>query len=570
MQKLVLIILGLVVLASCQKPYPEIDQYRKEIRINQIGYYPKGIKKIVLADSISFSSFSVIDIHNKKSVFDGNFSESTIWELSGEEIRVGNFSDFKTTGEYVIYIEGLGYSYPFEINNNVFNDALLGSVKGLYYQRASIPLEEKYAGKWYRKAGHPDTEVYFHSSSGKDTTETVSSPGGWYDAGDYNKYVINGAFPLGQYFQLWEQYPEVISDNQLTIPESGNGISDFLDELKYELDWLLTMQDKDGGLFHKLTTKNFEDMIMPHKAVNQRYIVGKGTAATLNFAAATAQAYRVFEKIDTTYAQKLLTASESAWKWAKENQKITFQNPIDIRTGEYGDNNFDDEFIWASAELFLSTGKNEYLDHFNSYPLDLTFKSSESWTAYMKFLGVYSLLNHKQKTPDTLVADLTKKLVASADDLTEKAKSGAYFQPISDFTWGSNSDVLNAAMLVAQAYRQEPKVAYLEAVQQMTDYIFGTNAVGYSFLTGFGDQTPMNIHHRQSGADDIQVPVPGLLSGGPSIQQLDTSNDVVYPENVTQMKSWVDQEGSYVTNEICLNWNAPLTYVLGFLERESN
>ncbi len=570
MQKLVLLILSLIVLTNCQKPYPEIDQYRPEIRINQIGYYPNGIKKIVLADSVYFSTFSVIDINEMKSVFDGNLSEFSKWELSGEKFKVGNFSDFKTAGEYVIYVEGLGYSYPFKINHNVFNNVLLGSVKGLYYQRASIPLEEKYAGKWHRPEGHPDDHIRFHPSTGKDSTLLVSSPGGWYDAGDYNKYVINAAFPLGQYFQLWEQYPEVITDNQLAIPESGNKVSDFLDELKYELDWLLTMQDQDGGLFHKLTTKNFEDMIMPHKAVNQRYIVGKGTAATLNFAAAMAQAHRIYKKIDATYAQKLLTASESAWNWAIKNPNIIFQNPKDVHTGEYGDTNFDDEFIWASAELFLSTGKNEYLDRFNKYPTDLTFKSGESWTTYMKFLGVYSLLNHKQKTPDTIVTTLTKKLVASADDLTENVRNGAYFQPISDFTWGSNSDILNAAMLIAQAYRQEAKPEYLKAVQQMADYIFGKNAVGYSFLTGFGEQTPMNIHHRQSASDGIEEPVPGLLSGGASIQKIDTSNGVVYPNNVAPMKSWVDQEGSYVTNEICLNWNAPLTYVLGFLEQESN
>jgi endoglucanase len=97
------------------------------------------------------------------------------------------------------------------------------------------------------------------------------------------------------------------------------------------------------------------------------------------------------------------------------------------------------------------------------------------------------------------------------------------------------------------------------------DYIFGHNPLGISFLTGFGDKTPMFIHHRQSAADGIAEPVPGLLSGGPNPKQQDTQY-TTYPSMVRPMQSWVDQEPSYASNEICLNWNAPLVYVLGWLE----
>jgi len=93
--------------------------------------------------------------------------------------------------------------------------------------------------------------------------------------------------------------------------------------------------------------------------------------------------------------------------------------------------------------------------------------------------------------------------------------------------------------------------------------------LGFSFVTGFGDMPPMYIHHRQSAADGIVDPVPGLLSGGPNDDKQDVSDGVVYPENFTPMKSWVDHEDSYASNEICLNWNAPLTYILGYLEQES-
>jgi len=153
--------------------------------------------------------------------------------------------------------------------------------------------------------------------------------------------------------------------------------------------------------------------------------------------------------------------------------------------------------------------------------------------------------------------------------LVAKASKLPYFQPIDDFQWGSNSDVLNTAMIMAQAYRLEPKPIYLSSIQQAVDYIFGNNATGYSYLTGHGDKTPMFIHHRQSAADGIEEPVPGLLSGGPNSGMQDAASGVVYPSNATPMKSWADQEPSYASNEICLNWNAPLTYILGFLEQEA-
>lgn len=248
---------------------------------------------------------------------------------------------------------------------------------------------------------------------------------------------------------------------------------------------------------------------------------------------------------------------------------MAYGNPEDIATGEYGDTNFEDEWFWANAELFISTGNSQYLDDVQGKKLNFRFKIGESWTGFMRFLGMFSLLENKSSVPDGLYRRLQDGILMEADFLIQKAQELAYFQPIDDFQWGSNSDVLNAAMIMAMAYRLEKKEKYLVGVQQAMDYVLGNNALGISFLTGFGDATPMNIHHRQSASDEIKEPVPGLLSGGPNSRLQDVAGGTVYPENVKPMKAWVDQEPSYASNEICLNWNAPLTYVLGFLEQES-
>ncbi len=542
--------------------------YTPDIRLNQIGYYPAAVKKATVLQGEGKEEFKIVDKDKMEVIHTGNLSQPKDWELAGETVRVADFSTIKDEGTYMILVEGLGYSYPFEIRHNVLDSTFLGSVKGLYYQRVGIPLQEEHAGQWQRPMAHPDDSVLFHPSSGK-TKGFLSSPGGWYDAGDYNKYVVNGSFPLGQLFLLEEQYPGIIKDKELGIPESGNGISDYLDELRYEMDWLLTMQDADGGLFHKLTAKKFEPMVMPHEATSQRYIVGKGTAATLDFAACAAQAYRIFREMDAEYAGKCLEAAKRAYAWALNNPGIKFVNPDDISTGQYGDTNFDDEWFWADAELFIATEDSSYLDHLRMESIDFTFKPGESWTRYMRFLGMFSLLENREVVPPDLYRRLRNGILESADALVGKANNLDYFQPIDDFHWGSNSDVLNAAMIMAQAYRLEKKEDYLVGVQQAMDYVLGHNAMGVGYLTGFGDKTPMFIHHRQSAADGIAEPVPGLLSGGPNSRLQDVVGGAVYPENPAPMKSWVDQEPSYASNEICLNWNAPLTYVLGFLEQES-
>ncbi|EAR01059.1 glycoside hydrolase family 9 protein [Maribacter sp. HTCC2170] len=565
---LTLLIIGLCIGCAGKQFPPDDNEYSDQIRLNQIGYYPNAVKKAVIVEVKGATDFSIVDRKTMYSVFEGKLSEQISWELSGEKVQIANFSDLTKTGKYILYIDCLGYSYPFEIRNNVLDQVFLGSVKAMYYQRMSTPLEEEFAGKWHRPMAHPDDNVSYHPSSGRNEG-FLNSPGGWYDAGDYNKYVVNGSFPLGQFLSFHEQYPNTLKDNSLNIPESGNGTSDYLDELKYEMDWLLTMQDDDGGLFHKLTALNFQGMVMPHEATAKRYVVGKGTAASLDFSACAAKAYRVFKEIDANYAHKCLEASKRAYAWALENPDVEYLNPEIVSTGQYGDKDFLDEWFWANAELYISTGENEYLKKLTESDFNFEFVPGDNWTKFMRFMGMFALLDNKETLSSQIFESLKKGIILEADKLVERSNSLAYFQPLDDFQWGSNSDVLNAAIIIANAYRLNPKPDYLIAVQQAADYVLGANATGFSFVTGYGHKTPMFIHHRQSEADGIDEPIPGLIAGGPNFGKQDVADGVVYPENAPPMKSWVDQEPSYASNEICINWNSPLSYILGFLENES-
>ena len=423
-----------------------------------------------------------------------------------------------------------------------------------------MAIEEPYGGIYQRASGHPDDQCYFHPSTGKEEG-TLNSPGGWYDAGDYGKYAVNAAIAVGQMLNLMETLPEAAPGDQLTIPESGNGIPDLLDEIRYELDWVATMQDDVGGVFHKLTALNFGGFIMPEEYDLDRYIIGKGTSSSLNFAAVMAQASRVYAEIDPLFSASALEAAEAAWKWAVENDSIPFRNPEDVFTGEYGDHQFSDDFYWAAAELYVSTGREDYIAYLLENEEPYQHQMTNSWKFFIRNMGFHTLLiNETDMHPA-----LKEKHLKLSDEILEKLNTIPYRISIDHFEWGSNSDVLNQAMILCIAHHLTGDQKYLDGALRNTNYIFGKNATAYSFMTGFGSKQVMHPHHRPSGADAIDEPVPGFIVGGPNKDKQDRQ-EVQYASDYPA-RSFEDVEPSYASNEVCLNWNAPAVFVLGYLEQ---
>ncbi len=533
----------------------------ESIRINQLGYFPTAKKTGSIAGGNQVSLFNVIDLNNGNVIQSGSVGEQRYAELSSEYLQEFDFSDLTREGFYQLKFDNGLYSYPFEIGTNIYDQALYLAAKSYYYQRVGTDITEEYASDWKRPAGHPDTKVLYHPSTGK--TGAISSPGGWYDAGDYGKYVTNGSFSAGQLLFALERYPELYPDGSLNIPESGNGINDLLDELKYETDWIATMQDVDGGVFHKLTTANFAGAIMPHQATEDRYIMPKSSVAAFDFAAFLAKMARNYKNYDKKLADKWRAQAEKAWKWGVQNPEDHFKNPKGVATGEYGDDDSSQEQFWAAAELFTTTGNQEYLEYIKNNLPDLTYTYGDGWQSFMRYLGVFTLLNNKGDLPPDLAAELEKRLISSADDLANRVQTFDYRQGVNDFQWASNSDVQNSAYVIAEAWQIAPKQEYVDAVLSSLNYLFGHNATGYCFMTGIGDKPPMNIHHRPSKADGIVEPVPGFVCGGPNDDKQD-ANDVDYPENASQMHSYRDVWESYASNEVCLNWNSPTPYLLKF------
>ena len=547
------------------------DLATPSIQLNQVGYgvgerirftFTDTARQIVPGGS-PVTGYSITDLSGDTVVREGLFGEAEDWsELAGVRAYAVDAEPLPA-GDYRVYVRDVGFSYPLHVSAQPYREVFTAAVRGFYYQRAGAELPEAHAGEWARAAGHPDTLVYYHPSTGRDGG-TFRSPGGWYDAGDFNKYVVNGAFPVGQLLALYEDIGDPAPDGALNIPESGNGKSDFLDEIKYELDWLLTMQDEDGGVFHKLTTLKFAGMVMPEAGTKDRFAVAKSTPATLDFAAATAQAARVYRDYDPDFADRLLAAARRAWAWGRKNDAAFFRNPADVSTGQYGDGNADDERAWAAAELFATTGEQEFYNDLQKNTPRVRFGAGVGWNSYMANLAAFTLLRFPDRVPREVYGKVQGLVTTLADSLVQSTDTNAYRQPITEFGWGSNSDVANAAMVMAAAHRLDADPAYLTGMRRCLDYLLGNNPNGVCYLTGFGSRSPQFIHHRQSAADGVDAPVPGLLSGGPNDGQQDR-DAVTYPAGLAPMRSWLDETPSYATNEIALNWNAPFAYVAGYL-----
>jgi endoglucanase len=565
-------LLSIVVAEAQQSPNP--------IRINQEGYYVQAPKVAAVVGDVTADKFYILSAVKNDTVYRGALSAVTQSTNSSLKTRLADFSAFRKAGRFRLIVPGIAPSYPFAIAAHVHHASAVALLKGFYYQRVSMPLEEKYAGKWHRAAGHPDTEVLIHPSAATDKRPAgtvISSPGGWYDAGDYNKYIVNSGISMGTLLSAYEDFSSYFDTLRTNIPESRNKVPDLLDEVLYNLRWMLTMQDpNDGGVYNKCTNASFDGMVMPGVTKLPRYVVQKGTAATLDFAAVMAQAARIYKRYNQQLpglSDSCLRAARYAWKWAEQNPALAYDQdamnkqfkPV-VSTGGYGDRSFNDEWVWAGAELWATTGEDAYFPSIiKEFKADL---SLPSW-ANVRLLGYYALLTTGRKWPASQAADLNvqkQKFIHFADEYLPAAAQSAFYTVMGrskgDFVWGSSSVAANQSIVLIHAYLLTKDKKYLAPALTNLDYLLGRNATGYSFVTGIGTYSTMHPHHRPSVADGITEPVPGLLSGGPNPGKQDRCAYTFSEPETT----YLDADCSYASNEIAINWNAPAVYLAAAIE----
>ncbi len=562
------------------------------VSVNQVGYFVEGSKIGLLAADTTDEVSWVLKNAAGEEVLSGTTSWKEEDVISGDSLHEIDFSSWTTPGEgYTLEAAGLT-SPPFQISDEIYSQLKRDALTYFYLNRSGIEIEADYAGEeWARPAGHvTDAEVTCFKGRDADGHDwpgcdyTLDAAGGWYDAGDFGKYLVNGGITAWTLMNLYEQGWEDFTDGAQPIPEQGNGVPDLLDEVRWEMEFLLSMQVPEGQpltgmVHHKLHDEAWAGMPMvpPTEVDNDnaneipasgRYVYAPSTAATLNLSATAAQCARIWPDLDAEFAGRCLVAAESAWQAARENPAIYAGNNPGSGGGNYEDQNVSDEFYWAAAELYITTGKAEYREY---------LLASEHFAVVDAFdwghtapLGTISLLTVDNDLPWQQMPTLEVALLDYAEQMLLVQADGYAALIDEDYPWGSNGLILNNMLLLGAAYHhasREPQ--YLDAVRLGMDYILGRNALNKSFVAGYGTYPMLHPHHRFWANDPAQgypPPPAGALSGGPNFNPDDPAALEADLINLAPAKRYVDDIESYSTNEVAINWNAPLVWVAAFLD----
>jgi endoglucanase len=539
-----------------------------QIAVDQVGYLPGAAKVAVV--TAAAKTFEVKRVTDHVTVFQGTLGPAHVDADTGDSVQTADFTKLNAAGTYYLDVPGVGRSWTFSIQPDVFLHTYVLAMRAFYGQRCgtAVDLAPQFPG-YKHTACHLKGD--FHSSSGKQGER--DNVGGWHDAGDYGRYVVNSGITTGTLLWTWEIYGPKLKSINLHIPESGNGTPDILNEVRWNLEWMLKMQDEDGGAWHKQTSEHFSEFVMPEDDHLTSEVIGTGhapyksTCATADLAAVAAIAARAYQPFDAKFAARNLDAAKKAWLWTEKNPNVLFKNPLGVSTGEYADNDCSDERLWAAAELWRTTGDAAYNDYFLKHYADfrqsLIKPAAEGWRE-VAALGLWTYALDVRKANDaTAVEDIRKRTVAAARAIVEQTRKNPYCVSLlpKDYVWGSNGVAANYGMELLVANMLAPDPSFVETAMDNLHYLLGRNTFSISWLTQVGENPYRHPHHRPSGADQNAEPWPGLLSGGPNAARQD---DVLrkLPEGLPPAKIYVDDQSSFASNEIAINWQAALVFVL--------
>lgn len=529
----------------------------RQIKVNQLGYPIEASKVAVFTKQ--YSQFEVVDRKTDQVVYQGHLSEAIDDQASGETVYLGDFSELTTPGQYQIKASN-NRSATFAIDPNPYQAARQGILKAFYFYRCGMELTEEYAGDWAHKACHQADSIVFDNQGQK-----LDGAGGWHDAGDYGKYTVAGAKAVADLLLAYELQPDAFKQ-ELPIPETDGVTPDILHECRYELDWLLKMQEPaSGGVYHKLTTLDFPGLdVMPENDLEPQYFTAISATATGTFAAIMAMAARVYQPFDQKFSTLCLARAEKAWQWLLDNPDVPgFKNPLEITTGEYGDNDDRDERFWAAAELYRTTGEEKYHQTVKELAQENFSKTELGWADMGGYGTVAYLLNGEEAANRDVYQKLKSDLIKEAEQLVAISLKDGYLISLKneDYIWGSNMGLMNKAMILLFANHFTSKKEFKERALDHVHYLFGRNTLDISYVTGFGDRAVMEPHHRPSVGDDVDAPVPGLVAGGPN-EGLQDEYAEVHLQGRAPARCFADHEDSYATNEVTIYWNSPALFVL--------
>ncbi len=568
------------------------------IRVNQVGYLPRGPKWATLKlDTTAPVSFELVD-QSGKVLTSGTTQPRGLDEASGDNVHWIDFGEYRGPSEKLVLKANGEESFPFSVRDDIYDKMKFSALKYFYHNRSGVPIVKPYVDDqtWTRAAGHL-SDARTPCWVKEQCSYELDVSGGWYDAGDFGKYVVNGGIAAWTLLALYErsQYvgtgKDAFGDGPLRIPESGNGVPDLLDEARVEVEFLLKMQVPEGqplaGMaHHKIHDRAWSALgIEPPPQTDVRALHPPSTAATLNLSAVAAQAARIWKKIDPAFSQKCLAAAQRAYAAALAHPDKLAPERDNQGGGPYADDKVGDEFYWAEAELYITTGDAALYEKLSQSPFFKSFPSrfdddgdgvttSMTWRS-TSALGSISLA----VVPSSLSAEervrLRQSIAEAADVYVATIGKEGYREPLGlgksrKYPWGSNSFVLNNLVVLSLAYDFTKKPVYGAAVAEGMDYLLGRNPMSQSYVSGYGSVPLQHPHHRfwaDSIHSDFPPPPPGAISGGPnsSLQDPQTRKSGL-SRDLPPQKCFVDHIQAWSVNEVAINWNAPFTWALAFLD----
>jgi endoglucanase len=539
------------------------------IKVDQVGYLASAPKTALVTGPHTAREFFIRRVKDDTQAFSGTLTAPREDHQTGDMVQTAEFTALTDTGDYYLEVPGIGSSWKFSIAPDVYARAYYLAMRAFYGQRCGTAVDLGPEFPAYKYGACHKNQLY-HPTSGRQGPAGTS--GGWHDAGDYGRYTVNSGITNGTLLWAFELFGAHLRDRRLNIPESGNGTPDILNETRWNVEWMLSMQDADGGAWHKETSEQFAPFISPDADTLPSYVIGTGTqpfkstCATADLAAVGAIAARVYAPFDRKFADRNLQSARKAWQWTERNPNVTFRNPPGIATGEYGDSNCSDERLWAAAELWRTTGEAPYhryfLAHYQDFLITIESAGPENWAQVAPMgLWTYALATRNGHSKPA-VERIRKVTIDAADMIVRRSRENPYRISMrdTDFVWGSNSLVAGYGMelLIANIFSPQPN--YKQTALENLHYLFGRNAFSLSFVTQLGDNAFRHPHHRPSVALGLAEPWPGLLSGGPNAKRQDDvlkSLPALPPARV-----YSDNKDSYASNEVAINWQAALVFVL--------
>ncbi|GGB30033.1 endoglucanase [Sphingomonas metalli] len=578
---------------------PAPDAPAPAVHANQIGFLPDAAKRIVVTDPATRPlDWRLLD-ESGTPVATGKSRVFGDDPVSGDHVHWIDVSGVTRPGRYRLEVGGRAAAHPLVIAADTYRPLAKAALNYFYQNRAGTPIEARFAGgaAWARAAGHPhEVAGCFKGPDETGTTwpgcgYTLDVTGGWYDAGDHGKYVVNGGIALWTLQNLYEthQAASPFPDGSTALPEAGNRIDDLLDEARWEMRFLMAMQvpdgqrlalpvgrqgrgalaltpvDAGGMAHHKVADRNWTPLpTVPAEDREERLLYPPSTAATLNLAAVAAQCARIWRAIDPDFAGRCLVAAHRAYRAALRNPEIYAAQGF-TGSGGYGDGDLSDEFYWATAEMYAVAPSPALAATLHRMAGGTGPLAGEPSWGSVAALGTMTLAT-AAGVPAAERDAARQRLVALADRfLAEGERSGYHLPYGSDrYAWGSNGSVLNRGVILAMAARFTGARRYRDGAVDAIDYVLGRNPLDQSYVSGFGWQPLRHPHHRfwASQFDPrLPGPPPGAVSGGANNTAFADPVSATLKGRCAPQRCWIDDARAYADNEVAINWNAPLVWL---------